>query len=172
MGRVKTDWKYRIVLEKDRFKFSVAHFTIFSRQRAERLHGHNDSVRASFGFDRHYVETGMGPDMAGLKKSIDRLCQKLDERVLIPQLSPFLKIERLKSSYRISMGKKAYQFPREDVLLLPVTNITCEALSEYFWGNLKTSLKSLRGLGELSVEIRETTGQSAIFSQALDSKTE
>ena len=158
---------YRIVLEKDRFKFSVAHFTIFSRNRAERLHGHNYYVRASFGFKVLSGDTGMGPDMKGLKSAIDRLCAKLDERVLIPERSPYLLIQRSKVAVRVQMGSKIYEFPKEDALLLPLVNISCEALAEYFWENLRKALKSSRGLGDLSVEIRETTGQSASFSKSL-----
>jgi 6-pyruvoyltetrahydropterin/6-carboxytetrahydropterin synthase len=168
MSRVKQECKYRIVLEKDRFKFSVAHFTIFSRRKAERLHGHNYYVRASFGFQELSSDTGMGPDMGGLKRAIDRLCEKLDERVLIPQSSPYLTIEKSRLSVRVQMGAKSYEFPKEDVLLLPITNISCEALAEYFWASLKSSLRGLKGLGELTVEIRETTGQSASFSRGLD----
>lgn len=168
MSRVKKECNYRIVLEKDRFKFSVAHFTIFSRTKAERLHGHNYYVRASFGFQALSRDIGMGPDMRGLKTAIDRLCERLDERVLIPQGSPYLTIQKSRLSVRVQMGPKAYEFPKEDVLLLPLTNISCEALAEYFWENLKKSLKSLKGLGELTVEIRETTGQSASFSRGLD----
>ena len=79
-----------IEISKDYLHFNSAHFTIFSATEREDLHGHTFYVRA-------YVtspvdENGMAFDYNILKSRMMALCDHLDEKVLLPSLSPHLKL--------------------------------------------------------------------------------
>ena len=78
--------RFVLRLGKEDFKFSVAHFTVFSDRIAEDLHGHNYRVRveiAGNGTDAH----GLLMDLRGVKAEIRRLCAELDSKTLLPERS-------------------------------------------------------------------------------------
>ena len=83
--------RFVLRLAKEDFKFSVAHFTVFSDTIAEELHGHNYRVRVEIGgagTDSH----GLLMDLRGLKAEIRRLCGELDSRTLLPERSALVRV--------------------------------------------------------------------------------
>lgn len=152
--------KTTLILEKENFKFSVSHFTIFDAQRAERLHGHNYALRVECEVTSLDPKTSMAIDFNQLKPVIRKVCDTLDEHVLIPENSPYLKISKIKDGVIVQFHTKTYQFPLEDVRLLPLTNITSEALSHYVTQKLVTETAQLP-LVSIAVTVTETSGQSA-----------
>ena len=155
---------FKINIAKDRIKFSVAHFTIFSETEAERLHGHNYYVTVQ-------VETkdcdslGFAVDMKPLKDLAYDLSQQLDEYVLIPEQNPYLQITADKNQIHCTWNKKSYSFPNSDVKLMPLTNITCENLAFWFWNMMKPQLPE--AVRKLSVSIKETYGQESIYENVI-----
>ena len=85
---------YSICLSKDHFKFSASHFTLFSKNRAESLHGHNYRVSLTANFKELHQTTGLAIEFSELKKIIKNLCDELDEKILLPGWSPYLRINR------------------------------------------------------------------------------
>ena len=85
---------FRIRLEKESIKFSCSHFTIFGPDKAEALHGHNYYVTAEFGLRELDETLGMAFDFNLLKPLLKQEADRLDEHILVPNRSPFLKIER------------------------------------------------------------------------------
>ena len=81
--------RYRLVLAKEDFKFSVAHFTLFSGTRAELLHGHNYQVSLEL-TGREVDEWGLLADVEGVKQAVRGLCRRLDSHTLLPERSPAL----------------------------------------------------------------------------------
>ncbi|RYF47049.1 MAG: hypothetical protein EOO38_12935 [Cytophagaceae bacterium] len=106
---------YRIVLEKENFKFSCSHFTIFSDESCERLHGHNYYVSAEFSLSAVTPDLGLAFDFNEVKPLVREVTQALDEYVLLPAHSPYLKVEQKDNSVRATFAKKHYEFPKEDV---------------------------------------------------------
>lgn len=153
-----------IRLKKETFKFSCSHFTIFSATSAERLHGHNYYLDLSCRVSGVSKDLGFAFDFNELKPIIQKACNSLDEYILIPRKSPYLKIVELKNSVKVAFGKKEYVFPKEDVKMLPIVNVTSEELARFMSKQIssKFSSKSL-SVSELSVTITETHGQSATF---------
>src|SRR6185295_2176795 len=105
--------RYRMVLAKEDFKFSSAHFTLFADGSAELLHGHNYRVRVEL--------AGAGLDAEGLLVDIDRfkrelraLCARLDNRTLIPGESARVAWSRQGESVDVHCGERAYRFPAAD----------------------------------------------------------
>ena len=152
-------------LAKEDFAFAAAHFTLFADQPAERLHGHNYRVRVELSgveLDDH----GFLLPVAGLKARIRAVCAALDERILIPEKSRLLELRYENDAIAVSLGTRPYRFPRDEVALLPVPNVTIEALAQHVWAELAPSLAGTQVL-RLRVEVEETAGQSAAFEADL-----
>jgi len=155
---------YSIHLAKELFKFSCSHFTIFSSEQAERLHGHNYQVKVSIAVSETDPKLGLAFDFNLVKPMIRKLCDSMDERILIPERSPYLKISREGSQVRVQFAKKEYEFPIEDTISLPIVNITTEELARYVGENLNTDMEHLPGWTQIEVNIEETRGQSVSFT--------
>ena len=157
---------FLIHLEKESFKFSSTHFTIFSKTEAERLHGHNYQVRVSVEVNALNKDLGMPFDFNIIKPKIQHICNDLDEFILIPEKSPFLKIESNQDQVLMGFHDKAYSFPKSDVRLLPIVNITVEELARLFFGKLKTECPI--EVSKLQITIEETRGQSVTYWESLN----
>jgi 6-pyruvoyltetrahydropterin/6-carboxytetrahydropterin synthase len=115
---------------KGKLKFSAGHFTIFSATERECLHGHNYELEASF--TAEISEPGLTFDYRIFDTQLLKLCKQLDFRFLLPQHSPYLKIEEDADYYIAEFNHKKLFFLKEDALVLPLSNITLEELSSWF----------------------------------------
>ena len=120
---------------------------------------------------------GIALEFGLLKKIMRSLVDELDERVLLPSESKFLKVvknrDQFDVTFRGSSFAKFYSFPCEDVEILPVSNISSELLARYlceqFGQKLAGRLKDDSGLElgsivlSISVSIEETRGQSVKY---------
>lgn len=111
-------------------KFAVGHFTIFSATKRERLHGHNYSLEASI--TAALGEPGITFDYNIFEEKLVALCKYLNIHFLLPAKSPYLKIEEDENYYYAEFNGKKIPFLKEDVLILPLSNITLEELSHWF----------------------------------------
>lgn len=152
---------YKISLSKERFKFSASHFTIFSADKAESLHGHNYFVRCEVITNDVDKDLSMAFVFSELKDKIDFLCKGLDEKVLLPESSPFVKIQKNKDNIEVSFQTKFYSFPEEDCQLLPISNITAEALAKYLCEKLISFISF--SYQSIEVAVQESTGQTVSF---------
>lgn len=113
-----------------KLKFSSGHFTIFSATHREPLHGHNYTleviVTAEMG------EPGITFDYRLFEEKLIALCKTLNWHTLIPEKSPYLKIEIDDHHYQITFNQESMWLLKNDVVLLPLENITLETLSEWF----------------------------------------
>jgi 6-pyruvoyltetrahydropterin/6-carboxytetrahydropterin synthase len=117
----------RIEIDKEYLNFSAGHFTIFSATERENLHGHNFqvccAVTASIGDD------GLAFDYVLLKRVLKELCDALDERVLLPEHSPYLDLERQDGMVIARFAHERIPFLARDCLPLPIRNVTIEELA-------------------------------------------
>jgi 6-pyruvoyltetrahydropterin/6-carboxytetrahydropterin synthase len=154
---------YTINLAKEPFKFSCSHFTILSATEAERLHGDNYQVRVSIAVRDTDPKLGLAFDFNTVKPLIRAFCDELDERILLPAKSPYLKIASEGGQVDVRFGKKRYGFPEEDTLTLPLVNITTEELSRYACERLVQDMKALPHWTQVKVSVEETRGQSVSY---------
>ena len=154
-----------VYLHKEDFKFSCSHFTIFGANSAECLHGHNYYVDLRLELKNLKSDLGLAFDFNEVKPIIRKLCAKLDERILIPQKSPYLKIKTGRE-IEVRFAKKRYVFPKEDVEFLPVVNITTEQLATYFVKKLLPKISSMP-ISSIEVGVQETNGQQALARQKI-----
>lgn len=157
--------RFRIVLAKEDFKFSAAHFTLFSGGRAELLHGHNYRVRVELG-GSELDEEGLLVDLESFKKRLREVCAGLDSRTLLPGESPRLDWRRDGGAIEIRCGERVYRFPADDTLVLPLANTSMELLARMIWRDLAGSLAGSR-VDLLAVSVEESSGQRCWYEDRL-----
>jgi 6-pyruvoyltetrahydropterin/6-carboxytetrahydropterin synthase len=151
-----------IELFKEAMKFSAGHFTIFSEDRRERLHGHNFAVQV--GITGEPDDNGMMGDYGQFKRIAAALCDSLDEWVLLPGRSPHLTLREDGEYVYAEFAGRAIPFLRTDVQVLPVRNITVEELARYLCDRLVDEGKVLAvaPIHRLTVKVSSGPGQLAV----------
>jgi 6-pyruvoyltetrahydropterin/6-carboxytetrahydropterin synthase len=161
---------YRIEIARELFKFSCAHMTVFPDGTKERLHGHNYYMGitvelADISFDR------MIP-FAPIKEAAASLCGAWKEHTLLAAGNPYLQVLRDQDGeIEFRLCGERYVLPRKDVLVLPVDNVTVEALAAHAADVLIERLGHvLRRDVVLAIEVQvtESPGQGAVCRRALD----
>lgn len=150
-----------VELQKESMKFSAGHTTLFSATEREPLHGHLYQVY--LGLTTRVEENGMTFDYRYYKEYIHVLCRQLNQTFLMPKFSPFLQYAEDDSYYYFTFNHKKIPFLKEDVTLMPLTNITVEELSRWFVGELIKNEEELRRhrIETLVVKVFSAPGQSA-----------
>ena len=144
-----------IEISKDYLHFSSAHFTMFSAEEREDLHGHTFYVAAVI--DAVVGDDGLAFDYNLVKAKLKDLCDELDEKVLLPERSPFLVLTQ-EPDYLIAVfGDERIPFLPRDVLTLPVRNITVEELAPWFLERIQRD-EEILALGLERVLIRVSSG--------------
>lgn len=151
----------RIDISKEYLNFSAGHFTIFSATERENLHGHNFQVRCCV--TARVGENGMAFDYVLLKRVLKDLCDALDERMLLPERSPYLRLERVEGMVWALFGSERIPFLERDCLVLPIRNVTVEELSALLLGRLRDRPEVQgRGISAIELGVSSGSGQWAV----------
>ncbi len=146
----------RIEIGKEYLNFSAGHFTIFSATARENLHGHNFQVRCAV--TAVVGDNGMAFDYVVLKRLLKQLCDALDERVLLPASSPYLRIECQEGQVHACFDDERISFLERDVLLLPIRNVTIEELAPLLLARLR-ECSEFAAMEICSIELGVSSGQ-------------
>ena len=151
----------RISIARSEHKFSVAHMTVFPDGTKERLHGHNYTLAVAVDVER--VDFASMIPFAVIKDEIRKLCKEWKERVFIAQNNPFVAIVRDDTELEVTVCGERYVFPRGDVLLLPIDNISAEALAAHTADLLRARLSNVlpAHVTALTTTVEESLGQGA-----------
>lgn len=158
---------HRIRIARAEHKFSCAHMTVFADGTKERLHGHNYTVAVSLEVER--VDLAAMIPFAPIKAALGELCRAWKEHVLLATGNPFFVLIRDDSELEFTLCGERYVMPRRDALLLPIDNISVEALATHVAGLLRDQLLAL-GLPHattLEVTLEESPGQGASYTLTL-----
>jgi 6-pyruvoyltetrahydropterin/6-carboxytetrahydropterin synthase len=156
---------YRIVLAKEDFKFSAAHFTLFPDGGAELLHGHNYRVQVSLSGGT-LDDEGLLVDLERFKKVLRSRCARLDSVTLLPSASRRLRWSQADGAVEVRCGERVYRFPEKDVLLLPLVNTSIELLARMLWEELAPHLAGSR-VAAMGVSVEESAGQRCWYEAPL-----
>jgi 6-pyruvoyltetrahydropterin/6-carboxytetrahydropterin synthase len=154
--------QHRIVIAREQYKFSCAHMTVFPDGTKERLHGHNYTLGIALELDSVAL-----PDMlpfAPIKAALAELCAAWKERVLVATHNPHLRIVRDDAKeIEFTLCGDRYVMPRGDALLLPIDNISVEALAAHCADLLRSKLTTVIGprVTRLEVTVEESPGQGS-----------
>ena len=152
--------RHRIKIARDQYKFSCAHMTVFPDGTKERLHGHNYTL--AIALDVASVELAAMVPFARIKASLAELCAAWKERVLIAARNPYLAILRDDAELELTLCGQRYAMPREDALLLPIDNVSVEALAAHVAALLGEQIAALSPhMQALEVTVEELPGQGA-----------
>jgi 6-pyruvoyltetrahydropterin/6-carboxytetrahydropterin synthase len=144
-----------IEISKDYLHFNAAHFTLFSASEREDLHGHTFYVRASV--DGPVGDDGLAFDYNLFKSALKSLCDELDEKVLLPERSPYLTLERCEGYVVAHFADERIPFLPRDVVTLPLRNITVEELAPWFLERLRAR-SDVAALDISRLEVRVSSG--------------
>lgn len=155
-------------LHKQNFKFSSAHFLIFNKQAAERLHGHNYQVKVNISVppEKELNKDGYFVDFNVFKKIIKAKLDEWDEMVLLPAKHEDMNFTEKGPSLEVRFRDRFYVFPKNEVLRLPVTNTSVEQLSQLLAQYFIQEFKAY-GVQKVQVSVEETRGQGASTTAGL-----
>lgn len=160
---------YRIEVERELFKFSCAHMTVFPDGTKERLHGHNYYLGITVELSDIAFQNMVA--FAPIKEAATALCQEWRERTLLAEHNPFFELIRdAGGEIEFRLCGDRYVLPRRDVILLPIDNIAVEPLAAHAAARLIAALGSvLRRDVVTAIEVRvsESPGQGAVCRQDL-----
>ncbi len=145
-----------LYINKERHKFSAAHYTIFSATERERLHGHNYAVSARI--VAPMGNNGFAADYNVYKGRLATLCEALDEYLLLAGDSPYQQIHEEGEFYRVSFADEQMLFLRSDTIVLPLRNATVEEFSRYLLQRL-LELSAGEDLREVELCVASGPGQ-------------
>jgi 6-pyruvoyltetrahydropterin/6-carboxytetrahydropterin synthase len=155
---------FSIKVNKQYFNFACSHFLIFQNGTREPLHGHN--YRVSVCGKAPELSADMVFDFLDIKPIIKEVCDSLDHRLLLPGENPLVKFfeSGVNLEYRTPDGS-FFSFPKADVLVLPLSNISAERLAIYLAKEISQRIyaKFNFKFSQLEIEVEETPGQSASF---------
>lgn len=133
--------------------------TVFPDGTKERLHGHNYTVAVALEVER--VDLPAMIPFQHVKRALGELCAAWKERVLVATQNPRFELVRddgVELEFRLC-GER-YVLPRGDALLLPIDNISAEALAGHVAEILRPSLAGPH-VQALEVTVEESPGQGA-----------
>ena len=143
-----------------KLRFSACHF-IPNHPKCGCLHGHTYAISLSIEGEQK-GEFIIDFEMA--KNMVNRICDKLDHKVLIAEKDPRLRIQKNDSvSIEIIDSKKRYVLPGEDVVFLPTSSVSAEDLCKYFTAGIAAALRSngADNVKKIHVRVDEGIGQGA-----------
>ena len=157
---------FEIKIKKDSLKFASSHMTVFPDGTKEHLHGHHYQPTVSIQFRDASFDKMLA--FSEVKKGMRKIAKLWDEKVLLATKNPHFKIIRHDDrSLEFTLCEKRYLLPSDEVILLNVDNITCEALADAYYEFLAMDLEWLRSPNQgpdihaVSVFIEESPGQGA-----------
>lgn len=157
---------HRIRIARAEHKFSCAHMTVFADGSKERLHGHNYTVAVELDVER--VELAAMIPFAPIKAALAELCAAWKEHVLLAARNPWFVVVHDGRELEFTLCSERYVMPRQDALLLPIDNISVEALAAHVASLLRERLVALGAQAlALEVTVEESPGQGASCTLAL-----
>ncbi len=147
-----------IELHREALRFSAGHLMLLSADTRETLHGHDYQVSVALQTDPG--SAGFAVDLRSWRETVQTLCDRLDFRFLVPGTCPFLLLTDTKTHWNIQFKNQTFQLLKEDVVILPMPNITLEELSAWFIGELTREPETLAATGIRGIQVTVFNGRS------------
>jgi len=143
---------------KSNLRFSSAHI-IPEYEKCGHLHGHTYAVHAKV--TGKYDKNGIIMDFSMLKSALKQITEELDHKILIPEKSSNVKIEKDRGSVQISFLGKNYVFPLVDCIFLPISSTTAENLAVYVLEKMQKKIAIPKNIENIEIGVDEGYGQGA-----------
>lgn len=166
--------RWSILMHKEYFKFSCAHFLIFPDGSKERLHGHNYQVSCEIAGD--LTDRGLVIDFKLAKPVIRALCDELDEHWIIPDQHPDLNYTHHQDGHTDVHYKDChYRAPTDEIIVLPANNTSAENLATYIGRRAREQIEKQFGRSQIHhmrLTVSETSGQHGVYEYNDDSRAD
>ena len=130
------------------------------------MHGHNYTIALDIELAR--ADLGAMIPFAPIKAALSELCRAWKERVLLAARNPHFAVIRDDGEIEFTLCGERYVMPRGDALLLPIDNISVEALAAHVAGVLRDAVTAIAPHAlAIAVTIEESPGQGASCTLAL-----
>jgi len=142
-----------------RLRFSACHFTP-GHPKCGRLHGHTYGVNVRIEGEQN-GEFIM--DFGELKPMIMGVCDLLDHKVLLAGRDDRIQVVEDGNDVEVIVIEdgKRYVFPKEDVVILPISSASAEDLCQFVASQLTALLSNHGNISSISVRVDEGIGQGA-----------
>lgn len=155
---------FKVRVEKDYLKFNAAHFIAYKGFR-EALHGHN--YRVSVEVEGRLGTQGYVVDFGVVKSVARRVCDRLNERTLIPSESDCLRVRTEGTQVVVNYEDDEFRLPLADVFFVPIAHSSAEELARYLAGEIRRELEAdgAGGITAIEIGVAETPGQAAYYRE-------
>ena len=150
---------------KSNIRFSSAHI-LPEYEKCGRLHGHTYAVHAKVVGKPD--EKGIILDFTILKDALRETAGILDHRILIPEKSGVVSIERENDSIKLNSLGKLYVFPMNDCVLLPISSTSAEKLAQYILEAIIEKIPLSKQIESIEIGVDEGFGQGARMSKTFE----
>lgn len=149
---------------RSNIRFSSAHI-IHEYDKCGRLHGHTYAINVKiFGKPD---DKGIIIDFTLLKDSLNKIISILDHRILIPEKSNIVKIEKKKENVIINALGKSYSIPLIDCVFLPIKSTSAENLAAYILEKVLDDIEFPNTIKSVVIGVDEGFGQGARVEKEL-----
>ena len=134
---------YKIVINETKLGFTASHF-LTNHPTCGTIHGHNYGITVSIEVKEGDLdENYMVIDFHDIKKIVNDITDKLDHKLMIPQDSKELEINKDKDPVEIKVkpANKTYTFPLKDLAFVPVPASTAECLAQFIFKEIQKNLQ-------------------------------
>jgi 6-pyruvoyltetrahydropterin/6-carboxytetrahydropterin synthase len=154
--------RYTVRVTKDFLVFSAGHFITFNGDTCERMHGHN--YRVAVEVEDVLDENQYVFDFILLRDLTRGLVDELDHRMLLPAQSSLITLQKDGPNWLVRFRDRHWSFPRDECVVLPVSNTTAERLADVIGDRLRDAIraKPMHLPSAMRVEVEECFGQWAI----------
>lgn len=150
---------------KSNIRFSSAHM-IAKYEKCGRLHGHTYAIHAKVVGEPD--EKGIILDFSLLKDILKETVKDLDHKVLIPEKSSFITVEKKGNNIKLATLEKHYVLPLEDCIFLPIDSTSAENLARYILGRVLEKISPLEQIESIEIGVDEGFGQGARITKTFE----
>ena len=158
---------FAISVDPGELHFNAAHFITFDNS-CENLHGHNFHVRIKARGAN--TADDLVVDFVLMTRLAADICAELNDKVLLPENSSVVTVERRDCLLYISSYDKQFMLPEDNCYLLPISNTTAEMLAWYIGERLLATLQQQgepANVGELEIAVEEADRQWGVCRRVL-----
>ena len=134
---------YKIVVNETKLGFTASHF-LTNHPTCGTIHGHNYGITVSIEVKEGFLDKNhMVIDFHDIKSIVNDITDKLDHKLMIPQKSKELEINKEKDPVEIKVkpANKTYIFPLKDLVFVPILATTAECLAQFIFREIKKGLQ-------------------------------
>jgi 6-pyruvoyltetrahydropterin/6-carboxytetrahydropterin synthase len=149
---------------RSNIRFSSAHI-IHEYEKCGRLHGHTYAI---------HIKIWGKPDSKGIildfsyvKQVLKEIANSIDHRLLIPEKSSIVEIDKKADCVKINAMGKSYLFPKSDCILLPVKSTSAENLADFILEEFIKKANISSNATQIEIGVDEGFGQGARISKKL-----